>query len=277
MQLSTKIVLLISAISLAGCASTPSKPAQFNAQGGGISVSPDPISSMTESGGGDYFVPNSQITVGGARNATNNKAASMFGLIGVGIAMSIDKTSNNSAISKSGLDKPIKFDDLVNGKITKAIDDGKFGTYRLSKTAQPQNIDVKPYARIALNDRQKSIVTFGYRVNFKNALNNKDSKRFYNFIAKNKYPLSGENSWDANNNQLFNDTANKAFDALTEVLALDTQNKLDFYQFNADKQKECQTDETQNLKFITSPESLCIGVFQLKNSVMSQSISVIEK
>ena len=47
---------------------------------------------MTESGAGDYFIKDSQILVGDSSNASASPVSGMFGLIGVGVAMAIDKT-----------------------------------------------------------------------------------------------------------------------------------------------------------------------------------------
>lgn len=271
------LIILVSAFTITGCATGPTKLPTFNSQGT-LSVSSDPLSSLTDSGAGDYFVPNSQIMVGDAKNASNSKASSMFGMIGVGIAMSIDKSANHSAISNSGLDKPIKFDDIVDKRIKQAINDGKFGSFQAININQPSDLGVTPYARISAKPNQNAAIIFGYRVKFKNAANNNnESKRFYVFIPKNKYPIKGDNSWSSNDNLVFNQTATLAFNTLTEVLALDSQQKLDLSKASQEQQNQCQTDDTKHLTFIDSPPNLCLGVIKFKGRVLPQSLMIVEK
>ncbi|UOG17256.1 hypothetical protein MP622_12200 [Acinetobacter sp. PK01] len=78
--------LVTTTLIITGCTTTKSIKYPANGQNTTISVSSDQISAMTESGAGDYFISDSQITVGDASKATSNPAAGAFGLIGVGIA-----------------------------------------------------------------------------------------------------------------------------------------------------------------------------------------------
>ena len=93
-----------------GCATTKSIKYPTAGQQTALSVSSEQMSSMTEAVAGDYFIKDSQIMVGDISNLSSSQASSMFGLVGLGVAIAIDKTKNGSAIEKSTLNKPIKFD-----------------------------------------------------------------------------------------------------------------------------------------------------------------------
>ena len=112
------VMAMVIAIMISGCSTV--KPMQYplNGKNTTISVSSAQISALTESGSGDYFIKDSQITVGDAANLSNSVLGNgTLGLIGVGIATAIDKQRNGSAISSSSLNTPIKFDQMLTEQI----------------------------------------------------------------------------------------------------------------------------------------------------------------
>ena len=66
--------LLATTFIITGCTTTKSIKYPVHGQNTTISVSSEQISAMTESGAGDYFISDSQITVGDASKATSNPA-----------------------------------------------------------------------------------------------------------------------------------------------------------------------------------------------------------
>lgn len=274
----TFLSLIASTIILTGCATT--KSIQYPAKGSNttLSVSSEQISAMTESGGGDHFIEGSQITVGDASNALANPASGMFGLIGVGVATAIDKKMNGSAISKSNLKQAIKFDAMVNQKITSALEKNLTDTsLKMLALNQPSDIKVVPFARLSFREKPDVTAIFGLKAEFKNAADNHSStKRLYNYISQKKAPLT---EWDANNNAMFFTQTNGAFDALSQVLALDIQHQLNLEATSEIKQKECKsTTAWGSLTFIEAPENLCIGVLKNnKGKVFQNMVLVIEQ
>lgn len=271
-------LLLISTLLFTGCATT--KSIQYPAAGKqtSLSVSSEQLSSMTESGAGDYFVKESQILVGDASSASASPVSGMFGLIGVGVAMAIDKNANSSAIEKSSLNQPIKFDQLIHQKITDSLTQNKTDpTLKLLSLNQASEIKIVPYSRISFREKPIVKVNFGLKTQFKNAAdNNADTKRLYHYVSKDRISLS---EWEAQNNLLFMKKADQAFSALSQVFTLDLQHQLNLKAFDENKQKNCKTNaDTSLVSFIQTSDNLCVGVVKTsKGDVFENSIYIVEQ
>ncbi|MBJ6353168.1 hypothetical protein AB6B32_01740 [Acinetobacter baumannii] len=271
-------LLLISTLLFTGCATT--KSIQYPAAGKqtSLSVSSEQLSSMTESGAGDYFIKDSQILVGDSSNASASPVSGMFGLIGVGVAMAIDKNANSSAIEKSSLNQPIKFDQLIHQKITDSLTQNKTDpTLKLLSLNQASEIKIVPYSRLSFREKPIVKVNFGLKTQFKNAAdNNADTKRLYHYVSKDRISLS---EWEANNNLLFMKKADQAFSALSQVFTLDLQHQLNLKAFDENKQKNCKTNaDTSLVSFIQTPDNLCVGVVKTnKGDVFENSIYIVEQ
>ncbi|EXE91552.1 hypothetical protein SAMN02799632_00669 [Acinetobacter pittii] len=271
-------LLLISTLLFTGCATT--KSIQYPAAGKqtSLSVSSEQLSSMTESGAGDYFVKESQILVGDASSASASPVSGMFGLIGVGVAMAIDKNANSSAIEKSSLNQPIKFDQLIHQKITDSLTQNKTDpTLKLLSLNQASEIKIVPYSRLSFREKPIVKVNFGLKTQFKNAAdNNADTKRLYHYVSKDRISLS---EWEAQNNLLFMKKADQAFSALSQVFTLDLQHQLNLKAFDENKQKNCKTNaDTSLVSFIQTSDNLCVGVVKTsKGDVFENSIYIVEQ
>ncbi|MFV5351197.1 hypothetical protein VXO87_11765 [Acinetobacter baumannii] len=271
-------LLLISTLLFTGCATT--KSIQYPAAGKqtSLSISSEQLSSMTESGAGDYFIKDSQILVGDSSNASASPVSGMFGLIGVGVAMAIDKNANSSAIEKSSLNQPIKFDQLIHQKITDSLTQNKTDpTLKLLSLNQASEIKIVPYSRLSFREKPIVKVNFGLKTQFKNAAdNNADTKRLYHYVSKDRISLS---EWEANNNLLFMKKADQAFSALSQVFTLDLQHQLNLKAFDENKQKSCKTNaDTSLVFFIQTPDNLCVGVVKTsKGDVFQNNIYIVEQ
>jgi len=271
-------LLLISTLLFTGCATT--KSIQYPAAGKqtSLSVSSEQLSSMTESGAGDYFIKDSQILVGDSSNASASPVSGMFGLIGVGVAMAIDKNANSSAIEKSSLNQPIKFDQLINQKINDSLAKNKADpTLKLLSLNQASEIKIVPYSRLSFREKPIVKVNFGLKTQFKNAAdNNADTKRLYHYVSKDRISLS---EWEAQNNLLFMKKADQAFSALSQVFTLDLQHQLNLKAFDENKQKNCKTNaDTSLVSFIQTSDNLCVGVVKTsKGDVFENSIYIVEQ
>lgn len=271
-------LLLISTLLFTGCATT--KSIQYPAAGKqtSLSVSSEQLSSMTESGAGDYFIKDSQILVGDSSNASASPVSGMFGLIGVGVAMAIDKNANSSAIEKSSLNQPIKFDQLIHQKITDSLTQNKADpTIKLLDLNQASEVKIVPYSRLSFREKPIVKVNFGLKTQFKNAAdNNADTKRLYHYVSKDRISLA---EWEAQNNLLFMKKADQAFSALSQVFTLDLQHQLNLKAFDESKQKNCKTNaDTSLVSFILTPDNLCVGVVKTnKGDVFENSIYIVEQ
>ncbi|MDC4724165.1 hypothetical protein Q5X58_06875 [Acinetobacter baumannii] len=271
-------LLLISTLLFTGCATT--KSIQYPAAGKqtSLSVSSEQLSSMTESGAGDYFIKDSQILVGDSSNASASPVSGMFGLIGVGVAMAIDKNANSSAIEKSSLNQPIKFDQLIHQKITDSLTQNKADpTIKLLDLNQASEVKIVPYSRLSFREKPIVKVNFGLKTQFKNAAdNNADTKRLYHYVSKDRISLA---EWEAQNNFLFMKKADQAFSALSQVFTLDLQHQLNLKAFDESKQKNCKTNaDTSLVSFIQTPDNLCVGVVKTnKGDVFENSIYIVEQ
>lgn len=271
-------LLLISTLLFTGCATT--KSIQYPAAGKqtSLSVSSEQLSSMTESGAGDYFIKDSQILVGDSSNASASPVSGMFGLIGVGVAMAIDKNANSSAIEKSSLNQPIKFDQLIHQKITDSFTQNKADpTIKLLDLNQASEVKIVPYSRLSFREKPIVKVNFGLKTQFKNAAdNNADTKRLYHYVSKDRISLA---EWEAQNNLLFMKKADQAFSALSQVFTLDLQHQLNLKAFDESKQKNCKTNaDTSLVSFIQTPDNLCVGVVKTnKGDVFENSIYIVEQ
>ncbi|MFW6710942.1 hypothetical protein ACODTS_03445 [Acinetobacter pittii] len=271
-------LLLISTLLFTGCATT--KSIQYPAAGKqtSLSVSSEQLSSMTESGAGDYFIKDSQILVGDSSNASASPVSGMFGLIGVGVAMAIDKNANSSAIEKSSINQPIKFDQLIHQKITDSLTQNKADpTIKLLDLNQVSEVKIVPYSRLSFREKPIVKVNFGLKTQFKNAAdNNADTKRLYHYVSKDRISLA---EWEAQNNLLFMKKADQAFSALSQVFTLDLQHQLNLKAFDESKQKNCKTNaDTSLVSFIQTPDNLCVGVVKTnKGDVFENSIYIVEQ
>ena len=271
-------LLLISTLLFTGCATTKSIHYPAAGKQTSLSVSSEQLSSMTESGAGDYFVKESQILVGDASSASASPVSGMFGLIGVGVAMAIDKNANSSAIEKSSLNQPIKFDQLIHQKITDSLTQNKTDpTLKLLSLNQASEIKIVPYSRLSFREKPIVKVNFGLKTQFKNAAdNNADTKRLYHYVSKDRISLS---EWEAQNNLLFMKKADQAFSALSQVFTLDLQHQLNLKAFDENKQKNCKTNaDTSLVSFIQTSDNLCVGVVKTsKGDVFENSIYIVEQ
>lgn len=271
----TSIVLV--ALFLTGCTTTKSIQYPSNGSNTTISVSSEQISAMTESNVGDYFIDGSQITVGDASNTTASTVSAMFGFVGLGISTAIDKRSNGSTISKSTLKQAIKFDQLVKQKIDSALKVNQVDpSLKILSSNQSADVKVVPFARISFREKPNVQVNYGLKAQFKNAAdNNAATKRIYNYIGLKKLPLA---SWDSNNNEFFMQSANKAFEALSQTLVMDIQHQLNIDITSEAKQKSCRINPNSvYVKFIESPDNLCIGVAQYKDKAFPNMLFIIEQ
>lgn len=268
-MLKTFLSLTTTVIFLTGCATTKSMQYPVSGSSSTVSVSSEQISSMTESGGGDHFINNSQITVGDASRALNNPASNMFGLIGVGVATAIDKRNNASAIEKSSLNQAIKFDQLVHQKIQNALSSNQIDpSLKVLAINQISDIKVTPYSRISFINKPDVSVAFSLKAQFKNAAdNNANTKRIYHYVKEKKATLS---EWDNNKNAMYLKDADTAFTALAKVLVLDMQHQINIDKLSESKQKTCKVSgQLNHYYYIESPDDLCIGVFQTNKGVSS--------
>jgi hypothetical protein len=270
-------IALMGSIFLTGCVST--KPIQYPASGSNttISVSSESSTYIKESVAGDYFINDSQIIVGDASNTSTNVASGMFGLIGVGVAISIDKKLNGSAISKSTIKQPIKFDQLVQQKINTALAANQTdSSLKLLVSDQLADIKIVPFARISFSEKPNVKVIYGLKAQLKNSAdNNASAKRFYNYVSLSKMPLE---QWDSNNNAAFMQTADKAFEALSQVLVMDIQHQLNLDTVSDSKQKTCVADRAiGDIYFIESPDHLCIAAVKFKNKTLTDRLLIIEQ
>lgn len=268
---------LLGSIFLTGCVST--KPIQHPASGSNstISVSSEPITFINESAAGDYFINDSQIIVGDASNASSNVVSNMFGLVGVGIAISIDKKLNSTAISKSTIKQPIKFDQLVQQKINTALAANQTdSSLKLLTSNQLADIKVVPFSRISFSEKPNVKVIYGLKAQFKNSAdNNTSAKRFYNYVSLNKMPLE---QWDNNNNAVFMQTADKAFEVLSQILVMDIQHQLNLDTISDSNQKTCVADKAiGDIYFIESPDHLCVAAIKFKNKTLTDRLLIIEQ
>lgn len=277
------IFLLLSVILLTGCVSM-TKPIQYpqNNIANTISISSKKIENPLEATAGDYYISDSQISVGGASNITSNPNASMFGLIGFGITISIDKTKNYNVISKSSLNAPIKFDQLLQQKIkTELNKEPDSDILTLLNSNQEAHIKLTPSARIDVTDQENIRTSYTVSSSFKNAAeNNKNTKRTYYYLSSKKAPLA---KWTSNNNAMFHETANQAYSAITKALLLDIQNKIPFASVAPNPNMACKSKLTTNmstlynLNLIESPTDLCIAVARNhKNEILHNMLFIIE-
>ncbi|KQD01656.1 hypothetical protein [Acinetobacter soli] len=261
-----------------GCATTKSIKYPTAGQQTALSVSSEQMSSMTEAVAGDYFIKDSQIMVGDISNLSSSQASSMFGLVGLGVAIAIDKTKNGSAIEKSTLNKPIKFDQLVSEKINQSYAQNKIdSTLKLLGTDQLAEVKIVPFSRLSFREKPIMLVDFALKSEFKNASdNNASTKRFYYYVHDQRLTLP---EWDANNNTNYMTKANRAYDALTKVLVLDVQHQLNLNAFDPEKQKRCKTQPAMShLFFIQTNDDLCVGVAKtVKGQVVERSLYVVEQ
>ncbi len=128
--------------------------------------------------------------------------------------------ANSSAIEKSSLNQPIKFDQLINQKINDSLAKNKADpTLKLLSLNQASEIKIVPYSRLSFREKPIVKVNFGLKTQFKNAAdNNADTKRLYHYVSKERISLA---EWEAQNNLLFMKKADQAFSALSQVFTLD--------------------------------------------------------
>ncbi len=272
------IVAMVITIMISGCSAI--KPMQYplNGKNTTISVSSAQISALTESGSGDYFIKDSQITVGDAANLSNSVLGNgTLGLIGVGIATAIDKQRNASAISSSSLNTPIKFDQMLTEQIKLSLSQNQTDqTLKILELNKDAEIKVVPFARISFSQQPKIMISFAMHTRFKNALDNhKETKRTYHYFSTYTAPLT---AWGENNNALFHQKATTAYTDIAKIFVLDIQNQLNVNKLSLSEQNRCQTQfKTTGYSFIDNPNQLCIAVLKNpKGQVIESNIYVFE-
>lgn len=272
------ITIACATLLFTGCATTKSIQYPISGKKTSLSVSSEQLSSMTESGAGDYFVKDSQILVGDSSNASSSQVSGMFGLIGVGVAIAIDKNANSSAIQKSSLNQPIKFDKLTNQKVMDMLTFNKADPQlQLLALNQVSDVKIVPYSRLSFREKPIVKAHFGLKTEFKNSADNDAAtKRMYHYVSQNRVVL---NEWDAENNKLFNQKADQAFAALSQVFTLDLQHQLNLTALDENKQKNCKTNpDTALVYFIQSPQDLCVGVLKnTKGEVLQNNVFIVEQ
>lgn len=253
----------LSTIICTGCATTKSiEYPQTNPQTT-LSVSSDALSALTEVGSSDYFIKDSQITVGDASNTASKIPPGLFGLIGFGVATAVDKSLNSSAIGKSNLNSPIKFDDLVEQKFNQILSTQNYApAFKVLAKNNLAEIKVTPYSRISFQNKPQVAISFGLKTQFKNAADqNSMSKRRYIYINPYQALLS---QWDQQNNALFKQHADEAFSKLSQVIALDIQHQLKFDTLSPEK-NNCPAQTvfgSQKLHYIKTTDDLCVAVIK---------------
>lgn len=236
-----------------------------------ISISNQQISAWNEAGVGDYLIKDSQIIIGDASNISSNNITPLFGLIGLGITTVVDKNNNKNLINDSFLNKAIKFDKLVSEKFKSNIESGKLNATLLEE-GQTSDITITPFSRLSFKNSPIVTAKFTYLVRFTDPKTQRKQKKTYTYFSKEKSSL---NYWEANNNELFINNTNQAFDILTKVLILDMQNKLDVKKIKSSQQEKCKNEfTTSTTVFIESPENLCIGVILFQNKIFPNNIFI---
>lgn len=225
---------------------------------------------------GEHYITNSQILVSGKTNTTSTIGATAFGLIGAAATIAIDNAANHKAINKSSLNQPIRFDQLLTQNLKNEINQASNQNTQVLDLNQNADIKISPYAALSFASKPNVSSDYGVVSEFKNSANNdKKAKREYVFVSKNNIFSLAE--LEANNNLVFMQNANKAFDLISKAIVLDINHQFSVNEFDAEKQNKCQTANAGFLFFLKTPDDSCIGVTKTsKGEVYTNTIFVVE-
>jgi len=173
-----------------------------------VTISSETVSTLTETSGGDYLIPDSQIFIGG-----KNDTGRFLGLLGV----VIDTSRNASAIGDSGATSKIKFDSTVHKLLTKPLDIGRPLEVSLDSTT---NYDVKllPSARLLAEDGNNAHLSFRLTARIKEPASTAEITKNYHYGLSSQRPLIGAGGWFENNALLLKNESLIAFDRLLFAL-----------------------------------------------------------
>jgi hypothetical protein len=175
---------------------------------------------------GDYWIPDSQVFIGGRDGATAVGGA--FGLLGMAIGGAIDRERNASSLQDMAKALTINFDRRVFEDIARRIVADTSGHMRLVRPDDPQaQVLLVSYARFQAVDDSPPLLTFSLQARTGERTRAGYSQRkTYSLQLAQRRRIKGAGGWADNNGALFDSVATTSFERLVDAFMLDLRGEL---------------------------------------------------
>ena len=212
-------------IVLAACGATK-PPVYPKAASLTVAASSGTIDLFNEMPAHDYYITNSQVFVGGRDSTGANIIGSMFGLIGAGISMSVNRGRNAAGLEGAEDVFRLSFAAAMDDAFQRAASErapGKFTRVDAKATLQLLLI---PSARITFTGDEDAYAVFKIKVSFVDGESKSDAKRFFQYADFSRKKILGAGGWADDGAKTLKAQGNKALPILAGVILDDMAARL---------------------------------------------------
>jgi len=182
-----------------------------------VIVSPGIVSTLTETPGGDYHVPDSQLFIGGS------KAASILGggLLGLIVA----NASNASSVENSPPSSKLFFDAQVENAIKSGAASIVNFDLLADQNSNDYNVKLLPSARLLVEKDQIASLSFRLTARLRPAKEDREVTKNFYYGSPARRAISGNGSWLEKDAAIIREEAKIAFERLVFALGEDLAGK----------------------------------------------------
>ncbi len=191
--------------------------AQTTTQALRVVVSSDIVSTLTETPGGDYHVPESQVFIGGSK-AANFLGGGLLGLI-------VSNASNASSIGNSESTAQIKFDSTVTQTIKKTTAPEINYLIIPDTSLNDYNVKLLPSARLLVDDENRATLSFRLTARLRLEKTSQEVTKNFHYSTSIPRPLVGNEGWLDKNSAILREESKAAFEKLIFALGEETSGR----------------------------------------------------
>lgn len=187
---------------------------------------------------GDYWIPDSQVAVGGRDGAT--AVGGMFGLLGLGIGAAIDRSRNASGVQEAAKTIGLTFDRRVFEDIARRMVADPASGLKLVRVDDPgAQVQLAPFARFHAVDDAPPILTFTLQGRMgQRSRAGYSERKTYVMLSPERRRILGAGGWgDAQAVPSFDTASTVAFQRLVEAFMLDLRGELPLPQPGAEQRR----------------------------------------
>lgn len=185
-----------------------------------VAISSETVSLMTEVPATDYYVPDSQVFIGGRSGAST--AGMLFGVFGVMAGMAIDQSRNQAEVGDAVAMLAQRFDGMLRDAMARNMSQRAAASRATLVPADgPRDVLLLPSARFHVEENNVGTVAFRLTSRFADPAGGGEITKNYYAGFADKKPMRGPGSWTENGGAALKVVAERAMDRLAHVAVRD--------------------------------------------------------
>ncbi|MBL8524636.1 MAG: hypothetical protein JNN20_13170 [Betaproteobacteria bacterium] len=209
---------------LAACATKPPQYPQASIMS--VVASKGTVDLSTEVPADDYLLPDSQVFVGGRESGAVSTIAGGFGVLGVAVGMSINRTKNANALEGTHDAMRLSFAAEQADTFFRMAEARAPGRFVPLKPNTKAHFVLVPSARLNFGEQGDAHVSFRTKVSFLDRDTALESGKNFYYTSFERRNIKGVNSWSEDNAKAMKALAAKAMPLITEAILDDMDGRL---------------------------------------------------